>query len=75
MGVLLCLLALVVSVKPLANVTANHACYDRNENTGEDFQSRHLLSVARLEKGSFCIIPHFDTQSNFNIRYALSMTE
>ncbi len=47
-----CLLALAVSVKPLANVVANYIRYDRYKDFGEKFHVRHLLSVARLEKGS-----------------------
>ena len=52
----MCLLSLVVSVKPLANVVANYTCYDRHKKIGEVFQGYHLLSVARLERGSAVIL-------------------
>lgn len=57
----LCLLALAVTVKPLANEIANHICYDRHKDSDEDLHCTHLLSVARLEKGSTDILPALDT--------------
>ena len=54
----MCLLALAASVKPLADIVANYACCDRHKETGQDcIHSHHLLSVARLEKGSGFNIP------------------
>lgn len=55
-GVILCLLALAVTVKPLANVEADYTCYDSHQEISEEIQSAHLLSVARLEKGSGVIL-------------------
>lgn len=57
-GASLCLLALAVSVKPLADVVANYTCCDGHKDARENFQCRHLLSVARLEKGSTVSIPY-----------------
>lgn len=57
----MCLLALAVTVKPLANEIANHICYDRHKDSDEDLHCTHLLSVARLEKGSTDILPALDT--------------
>ena len=52
-GVLLCLLALAVFVKPLADVVGNHICSDSHQEAGQNrYHYVHLLSVARLEKGS-----------------------
>ncbi len=56
----MCLLALALAVKPLANVEASYTCYDSQKEIGENFQVAHLLSVARLEKGSKAMLPHFD---------------
>lgn len=55
-GVLLCLLALAVTVKPLANVEADYTCCDSHKEISEEIQDAHLLSVARLEKGSGIIL-------------------
>lgn len=55
----LCLLTLALTVKPLANVKASYTCYDSQKEIGENFQDAHLLSVARLEKGSLVILPYF----------------
>lgn len=60
----MCLLALTASVKPLANIMANYIRYDRHKDFGENFQCRHLLSVARLEKGSTGILSKFSTKIN-----------
>lgn len=60
----LCLLTLTASVKPLANIMANYIRYDRHKDFGENFQCRHLLSVARLEKGSTGILSKFSTKIN-----------
>lgn len=53
----MCLLALAVTIKPLADAMAKYTCCDGHKDACEDFQSRHLLSVARLEKGSGFNIP------------------
>ena len=55
-GALLCLLALAVAVKPLADAVAKYTCCDGHKDFREDFQHTHLLSVARLEKGSMVSI-------------------
>ena len=60
----MCLLALTASIKPLANIMANYIRYDRHKDFGENFQCRHLLSVARLEKGSTGILSKFSTKIN-----------
>lgn len=52
----LCLLALAMSFKPLVDIAANYACYERHKETGEDFQATHFLPVASMEKGSSRII-------------------
>ena len=52
----LCLLALAMSFKPLADIVANYARCERHKETGEDFQATHLLPVASMEKGSGRII-------------------
>ena len=62
-GVLLCLLALAVTIKPLADEIANYIRSDRHKDTSEDFQGAHLLSVARLEKGSTIILSHTTRKS------------
>lgn len=52
----MCLLALALTVKPLANVEADYTCCDSQKEFGEKFQSVHLLPVASMEKGSIRII-------------------
>lgn len=47
-----------MTVKPLANEIANHICYDRHKDSDEDLHCTHLLSVARLEKGSVGILAY-----------------
>ena len=59
-GVLLCLPALAPTVKPLARIVANYTRSNGQQEIGENFQCTHLLSVARLEKGSTAIIPESD---------------
>lgn len=59
--VFLCLLALVLTVKPLANVVADYACSDRQKEIDDFTQSTHPLPVARLGKGSTAILPHRKT--------------
>lgn len=54
----LCLLTLALTIKPLANVKASYTCYDSQKEIGENFQDAHLLSVARLEKGSVGILAY-----------------
>ena len=61
----MCLLALAVPVKPLADIVADYARSDRHEECGEDFQCVHLLSVARLEKGSEIIVPESDKKNKY----------
>ena len=56
----MCLLALAMSVKPLANVVADYARCNRHKKCDDVFQYRHLPSVARVKKGSKVIIPYFD---------------
>lgn len=56
-GALLCLLALAVAVKPLADIVANYACCDRHKKADQDFQHLHLPSAPRVEKGSTATIP------------------
>lgn len=62
-GVLLCLLALAATVKPLAhiiaNYIANYVCSDRREEFDQDLQQVPPLSVARFRKGSNIIIYDF----------------
>jgi hypothetical protein len=48
-----------VPVKPLAHIVANYACCDRHKEVDENDQNIHLLSVARLEKGSTAIVTDF----------------
>ena len=55
----MCLLALAVTAKPLAHAVANHARYDRDEESDEDLHGTHLLPVASLEKGSTRILTDF----------------
>ena len=58
-GVLLCLLSFAAAVKPLANVIGNHICSDSHKKIDEDVaHMTHLLSVARLEKGSVGILAY-----------------
>ena len=52
----MCLLALAVSIKPLANTVADYTCCDRDQKVDEEFHSVHLLPVASLEKGSAVIV-------------------
>jgi len=51
-----------VTIKPLAYVVGNYTCCDSHEKICEDFQFRHLLSVARLEKGSLSSITQSATR-------------
>ena len=52
-GVLLGLLALAVTVKPLADVVRDYICSDSYEEAVEQrTHVAHLLPVARVEKGS-----------------------
>ena len=52
-GVLLCLLALAVTVKPLADVVRDYICSDSHEEAAnKGIHCIHLLPVARVEKGS-----------------------
>lgn len=52
-GVLLGLLALAVTVKPLADVIRDYICSDSHEETAnKGIHCIHLLPVARVEKGS-----------------------
>ena len=62
----MCLLALAVTIKPLANEIANHIRSDRHKDVCEDFQCVHLPSVARVKKGSEESIPNFDRICNNN---------
>ena len=55
-GVLLCLLALAVPVKPLAHVITDCVCCDRHEEHYQDVHSAYLISVAGLEKDSITIM-------------------
>ena len=59
-GVLLCLTALVVTVKPLAYVVADYTCSDRHNEGCEGFHVFHPLPVASMGKGSKHNIPYFD---------------
>ena len=52
-GVLLGLLALAVTVKPLADVIRDYICSDSHEEAAnKGIHCIHLLPVARVEKGS-----------------------
>lgn len=52
-GVLLGLLALAVTVKPLADVVRDYICSDSYEEAVEQrTHVAHLLPIARVEKGS-----------------------
>ena len=52
-GVLLCLLALMMALKPLADVVGHYICSDSHEETGDyRLHQDHLPSVARMGKGS-----------------------
>ena len=55
----MCLLALAVTIKPLADVVGDYTRSDGHKEVGEIFQAKHLLSVARLEKGSRNSIAQF----------------
>lgn len=63
-GVLLCLLALAVPVKPLAHAVADYARSDRHKECDQEFHHTHLLPVARNEKGSGVIVPYSDNLRN-----------
>ena len=56
----MCLLALVVVVKPLAQVIGGYLCCNGHDKINQDLNHRvtHLLSVARLEKGSVGILAY-----------------
>ena len=60
-GVRLGLAALAVRVKPDTYVVTGNSRRQRHKETYDDTSHHaHLLSVARLEQGSACIIPAFD---------------
>ena len=67
-GSFLCLLALAVTVKPLANIVANYARSDRHKETDQNLQEVHPLPVASMGKGSTDSITHALTKSNKNRR-------
>lgn len=69
-GVILCLTAFAVPVKPLADVVTDHTRSDRHEEIDRDFHRTHLLSVARVKKGSVEMIPKFDRKVNRELRRA-----
>lgn len=58
-GFFLCLLALALFIKPLANIVASYTCSDGQKKIVEDFQDIHLLSVSRMEKGYKFIITRY----------------
>ena len=62
----MCLLALVVVVKPLAQVIGGYLCCNGHDKINQDLNHRvtHLLSVARMEKGSATSITQALTQYN-----------
>lgn len=60
----MCLLALAMTVKPLADEVANYIRCDRHKETDEVLHRSHLLPVARLEKGSRYIIACFYKKGN-----------
>jgi hypothetical protein len=60
-GAILCLLALAVPIKPLADVVADYTCYDRHKETGKKVQHCHLPLLPQSSKGSGTIIAEFDT--------------
>jgi hypothetical protein len=65
-GASLCLLALAVVVKPLAQAIGNHLRYDSYDNIGYDLDHpAHLPSVARMEKGSVFSIAYSTKHCNF----------
>lgn len=49
-----------MTIKPLADVVGDYTRSDGHKEVGEIFQAQHLLSVARLEKGSRDSITQFD---------------
>lgn len=49
-----------MTIKPLADVVGDYTRSDGHKEVGEIFQAQHLLSVARLEKGSRDSIAQFD---------------
>ena len=61
LGGSLCLLALVMPVKPLADIVRNYARCDRHQKCNEEIHSVHPPSVARLGKvqGSIYSIKNF----------------
>ena len=60
-----CSPALAVSVEPLADVMCDYSRYDGYKYASQDLcHGIHLLSVARLEKGSGAIIPDSDSPRN-----------
>ena len=61
----MCLLALAVVVKPLAQAIGNHLRCDSYDNIGYDLDHQaHLPSVARMEKGSATSITQVLAQYN-----------
>ena len=62
----MCLLALVVVVKSLAQVIGGYLCCNGHDKINQDLNHRvtHLLSVARMEKGSATSITQALTQYN-----------
>lgn len=48
----MCLLALAVTVKPLANVVGNYARYDGHKKCDDSIHDTHLLPITGMEKGS-----------------------
>ncbi len=69
-GVILCLLALAVTVKPLADVVGDYTRCDGHKKIAEIFHTVHLLSVARLEKGSGDSIAQFGMVRQSHLDYA-----
>lgn len=49
-GTILCLTALAVTVKPLADVVAHYTRSDRHKETCEDFHQAHLLLLPGFER-------------------------
>ena len=55
----MCLPALAVTVKPLADVITHYARSDRHKECDNNFHDTHPLSVASMGKGSTTIVPGF----------------
>ena len=65
----LCLSALVMVVKPLAQVIGQYLRCDSHDKVDQYFgHAAHLLSVARLEKGSMVSITYPTDDCNFRRR-------